>query len=51
MTNVVFRFSLYFILIARNAILSGGYLLPHYNFVSIDLGELTMLELITAKRL
>ena len=45
------RFSLYFILIARNAILSGGYLLPHFFSVSIDLGELMMLEVITAKRL
>ena len=25
------RFPLYFILTARNAILSGGYLLPHYS--------------------
>ena len=30
-------FSLYFILTARNAILSGGYLLPHYISVSIFL--------------
>ena len=45
------RFPLYFILTARNAILSGGYLLPHYISVSIDLGELAMLEVITAKRL
>ena len=30
-------FSLYFILTARNAILSGGYLLPHYISVSIYL--------------
>ena len=46
MTNVVFP--LYFILIASYAILSGGLLLPHYNSVSIDLGELAMLEVITA---
>ena len=45
------RFSLYYILTARNAILSDGYLLPHYISVSIDLGKLTMLEVITAKRL
>ena len=45
------RFPLYFILTAKNAILSGGYLLPHYISVSIDLGELAMLEVITAKRL
>ena len=44
------RFPLYFILTASNAILSGGYLLPHYISVSIDLGELAMLEVITAKR-
>ena len=31
------RFPLYFILTARNAILSGGYLLPHYISVSIYL--------------
>ena len=31
------RFPLYFILTARNAILSGGYLLPHYLSVSIYL--------------
>ena len=30
-------FPLYFILTARNAILSGGYLLPHYISVSIYL--------------
>ena len=32
------RFSLYFILTARNAILSGGYLLPHciYRFGGIN---------------
>ena len=36
--------------LANNAILSGGYLLPHYISVSIDLGELAMLEVITAKR-
>ena len=30
-------FSLYFILTARNAILSGGYLLPRYISVSIYL--------------
>ena len=41
-----FRFSLYFILTARNAILSGGYLLPHYISVSIYLGELAMLEVL-----
>ena len=35
---------------ANNAILSGGYLLPHYISVSIDFGELAMLEVITAKR-
>ena len=54
------RFPLYFILTARNAILSGGYLLPHYISVSIYLvacsqaiclGELTMLEVIIVKRL
>ena len=45
------RFPLYFILTARNVILSGGYLLPHYISVSIDLEELAMLEVITAKRL
>ena len=33
------RFPLYFILSASNAILSGGYLLPHFISVSIDLGE------------
>ena len=33
-----------------SAILSGGYLLPHYISMSIDLGELAMLEVITAKR-
>ena len=32
-----FRFPLYFILTGRNAILSGGYLLPHYISVSIYL--------------
>ena len=31
------RFPLYFILTARNAIVSGGYLLPHYISVSIYL--------------
>ena len=31
------RFPLYFLLTARNAILSGGYLLPHYISVSIYL--------------
>ena len=31
------RFPLYFILTARNTILSGGYLLPHYISVSIYL--------------
>ena len=45
------RFPLYFILTVSNAILSGGYLLPHNISVSIDLGELAMLEVITAKRL
>ena len=35
----------------KNAILSGGYLLPHYISVSMDLGELTMMDVITAKRL
>ena len=45
------RFPLYFILTVSNAILSRGYLLPHYISVSIDLGELAMLEVITAKRL
>ena len=38
------------ILTASNAILSGGNLLPHYISVSIDLGELAMLEVITAQR-
>ena len=38
-------------LTARNAILFGGYLLPHYISVSINLGELTVLKVITAKRL
>ena len=43
------RFPPYFIRTANNAILSGGYLLPHDISVSIDLGELAMLEVITAK--
>ena len=43
-------FPLYFILTASNAILSGSYLLPHYISVSIDFGELAMLEVITGKR-
>ena len=33
------RFPLYFILTARNSILFGGYLLPHYISVSIYLGN------------
>ena len=43
------RFPLYFILTASNAILSGGYLLSHYISVSINLGELAMQQVITAK--
>ena len=35
------RFPLYFILTARNAILSGGYLLPHFISVSIDFGGIS----------
>ena len=33
-----------------DAVLSGGYLLPHYISVSIDFGELVMLKVIAAKR-
>ena len=37
------RFPLYFILTARNTILSGGYLLPHYISVSMVACEQALL--------